>query len=143
MAKNKRQRRERRDFTTSHAISNHRLPLPVAFQPLRVIEDRRTWHPEGPRRPARSFNSSRHRLKAAPSSIQRTAQVPSGRFANPLKIWDTPATHQVAFERPQSVLVCVRRKIREQVLHALNKTGKRGQKRPRFSYYSSIKCKRR
>lgn len=44
------------------------------------------------------------------------------------------------FSNPARVLVCIRRKIRKQVLHAFRKTGKGGQKRPLRTRYRDISC---
>lgn len=46
----------------------------------------------------------------------------------------------VGFEEPASVITCVRRKQRKQVLHAKRKTGKSGQKRPRRNRNSEVRC---
>lgn len=100
---------------------------------LRSIEDRRTYHPEGEFRPARDTSARRHRLTLptpAPTQLM-AAPAPFG-FGGP-----PPG---VAFQTPQKVLVCVRRKIRKEVLHALGHSGKSGQKRPRRSAYSDIHC---
>lgn len=92
---------------------------------LLSIEDRRTSHPDGPVRAPRSTQAFHVSYKTAPA----------GRNSNP---WDVPSGIQ--FEDPSRVLICVRRKQRKEVLHALKKTGKRGQKRPRRGYYSEIHC---
>lgn len=45
-----------------------------------------------------------------------------------------------AFKAPAHVAICVRRKIRKQVLHALKKTG-RGSSPPRLrNHWSNVKC---
>lgn len=97
---------------------------------LRQIEDRRTYHPDGPQRSPRSTIST-YRLTVpnyGPPPIRSrtpvTDVIPAG----------------VAFERPNEVLVCVRRKRRKEVLHALNKTGRGGQKSPRRTPFSDIHC---
>lgn len=48
--------------------------------------------------------------------------------------------HQIAFSVPQETLVCLRRGRRREVLHALRKTGKGGQRKPRRSSWRHIKC---
>lgn len=101
---------------------------------LREYEDRREWHPLGASRPARSFNRDRHRLVVAKYPVNNPRSL-----ASTIKIGTVP--HVIAFGAPKKVLICVRRKIREQVLHALKKTGIAGQNRPRRSEYSSISCK--
>lgn len=127
--------------------SNRRLPLsrsPLAvsdFKPmtrqLDLFEDRRTFHPEGKSAPARSTNRSRHRLQSPPVkeaafSHQDSLNYPSAHSVQPHAI--------AAFTAPKKVLVCVRRKIRKEVMHALGKSGRSGQRRPRRSEYSSIQC---
>lgn len=102
---------------------------------LRSIEDRREFHPDGPSRSARSFNSDRHRLVVParePVHRDNFDHMSSTLYAAP------PAA--VGFENSDKVIVCVRRGIRKEVLHALGKTGKGGQKRPRRSEYSDIQC---
>lgn len=107
---------------------------------LSQIEDRRTWHPQGKTRPARSFQSSQHKLKIA------TNRHTSPRSTNPVHLKKAAARaaalpHRVQFDAPQKVLICVRRQQRKQVLFALRKTGKGARaKRHRQSYFSSIGC---
>lgn len=102
-----------------------RLPGQLELFPLSEVDDRRTYHPSR-HRPAPSFSRPRHRLKV-PSLLQ-----------NPLA--GTKAL--VTFSAPQNVLICVRRKIRKEVMHAFKKAGKTGQRRPRRNAYSSISCRR-
>lgn len=136
-------RKSRRRRDTS-AIANRRLPplsnLTRGLSPLLAIEDRRTWHPEGAQRPARSFNQSQHRL-LVPAVPTRRPQSRPGRVGSGYPKLRSPSP-VVAFGAPEKVLVCVRRKQREEVLHAKRKTGKSGQKRPRRSWYSRISCKK-
>lgn len=106
---------------------------------LRPLEDRRTWHPLGPKRPARSVQNATHRL------------VSRGPGGKPLKSKPSPKallthptaylSHAVGFHKAKSVLICIRRKIRKEVLFALNRTGKGARARKhRRSEYSSIRC---
>lgn len=102
---------------------------PMAY--LSEIEDRRRYDPSGGTSPARSVSRPQHTLVLPqpknPDRLGnrvRNSQLPSG----------------VAFQSPEKVLVCIRRKMRKEVLHALKKAGKTGQKRPRRSYYSDIHC---
>ena len=43
---------------------------------------------------------------------------------------------------PRAASVCVGRQKRREVLHALKKTGRVGQKRPKFTWKSRVKCRR-
>lgn len=98
---------------------------------LSDIEDRRTYHPDGPARPARSLDRPTHTLTLPvhPKNVNKSRASSSS----------LPTT--VQFEAPRKVLVCIRRAQRKQVLFALNKTGKGAKaKRHRRSFYSSIRC---
>lgn len=107
---------------------------------LREIEDRRTFHPEGYARPARSFNDSRHRL-----TIYRTPKTSvylKGGYQSPFgvkKLFDTLPTG-IQFRTPYKVLICVRRKIRKEVIFAKNQAGRGGQRSPHYSEYSTVRC---
>lgn len=120
------------------SIRNTRSPLPLNFnssyfptswtlQPLQSFEDRRAWHPLGQAAPARSFSQTRHRLTIPAKS----RFFPGPRLSN-----------VVGFVNPQRILICVRRRIRREVIHALRFAGRgRGKQRPpRRSEYSSIHC---
>lgn len=131
----------------NYPTANPRLPLsqtpPLAtmrarqislFPDLTEIEDRRRWHPLGAHAPAAGLSKPRHRLKMS-------EPLPPNRdpFGDTLRKRGSSPT--IAFSVPTPVAICVRRKQRKEVLHALKKTGKTGQKRPRRSYYSSISCR--
>lgn len=84
---------------------------------VRTLEDRRTFDPMGSFRPA-----------AATSRYARSLDVPEGRKFSPL----------VGFQAPEKVAVCVRRKIRKEVIIA--KGGSGSGKRKRRTWFSSVKC---
>lgn len=116
--------------------SGTRDPLEIATRRVRsrlptqtlltTIEDMRAFDFEPGTRPARLFSGSTASIGVsdAPKSKNGRSRVP----------------YQVAFKAPAETLVCVRRARRKQVLHALRKTGRGGQRRPRRSKWSSIKC---
>lgn len=95
----------------------NRSPLPFD---LSVIEDLRQFHPRpdlvSPR-PLLTFPK--------PRVVARQA------YKKPTVL---------GFDVPANVLVCVRRKMRKEVLHAFNKAGKGGQKRPRRNRFSDLRC---
>lgn len=102
---------------------------------LSEISDRRTFHPLGAFRPALSYAGLRHRLVLSPSKMAHKA-LPRARS---FPIHGRPA--QIAFQNPSRTLICVRRKQRREVLHALKRTGSGGGfQRPRRSWYSSVRC---
>lgn len=83
---------------------------------LSDLEDRRRFHP-APYVPARTLDSSNHRLRASYSSP-----------------W------AVAFQQPRRVLVCVRRKMRRQVMFAKGGAGRKRMRKPRYSEFSNVRC---
>lgn len=141
MRRNNYKRQERR-ATPDNA--NRRLPLESLYNSLIKpsptllnYEDRRRWHPMGDYAPARSFNRSQHRIIVGYQQPRKRPQNSN----RPMNIRTYP-TSSVAFHDPQKVLICVRRQARTEVLHALRKTGKTGQRKPRRNWYSNISCKR-
>lgn len=138
-------RRRRRDRRETFDFSNRRLPVSSNYSvtqfynyrtPLTLFEDRRQWHPEGIYAPARSFSQTRHRL--VPVIGRSPIKQRPGRAWYP----GFQGREVIAFRAPQKTLICVRRKIRKEVLHAFRKTGRGGQRSPKFNHYSSISCRR-
>lgn len=105
--------------------------------PLTEVEDRRTYHPLGPNRPARTLGGTPARITVAdrPASKRQRA---SG-FHRKLRSSHTKAV--LAFAEPKRVLICIRRQRRKEVLHALGRAGRGGAKRhPRRSWHSEVSC---
>lgn len=136
-------RRRRRDVSTpTPSLTVHRLPrvtLPVLSPlsltpPTDLLGDRRQYHPLGPLRGAVSFSGGQHALRA-------TDRKNVDRFAG-LRKFPSQTKASIGFDAPVSVLVCVRRKRRKEVLFAKRKTGRGGarQRRPRRNWFSKIHC---
>lgn len=88
---------------------------------LQQISDRRLFHPDGIFRSAVNFKNAPHSLSVS----------------NPFSRRLSPA---VKFSNPHKVLVCVRRKIRKQILFAKGGAGSRRMRKPVYNYYSSVRC---
>lgn len=133
-------RKRRRIRYTAHReakrFTSRRLVEPVLYTDLKFIEDRRRFTPTP--RNAASFTSSRHRLTELTSKV---SSKPTERGRN---IYSNPSSlvGKIAFEDPDT-LICVRRKIRREVIHALKKNGKKGQAPKKFNYFSDVACKKR
>lgn len=117
--------------SSKRGVSNTANPrLHLTFSPfnphplqLNLFEDRREFHPDSIPAP-RLLDSSKYRLK-----------IPNSKYRLRLP-------HAVAFEQPLKVLICVRRKIRKEVLFARRLTGRGAAKKfHRHGPYSSISCK--
>lgn len=149
MAKSKNRNTRRRD--------HYSIPS-FAADPVRVIrapiDDRRTWHPEGGNRPPLSFSGVPADFDRAPPvvSVPRTSKryrayspgsksksTPSrtapGRYGSPKLL----RAEFLTFSAPRSVIVCARRIVRKQVLHALKRLAPGG-KRGRRSWLSKVRC---
>lgn len=141
MARNRsRVRREDNTFASRRLPDLNSYVTPVPYNRLRLYEDRRYWHPEGLYSPARSFSQSRHRLRHTTQPRPRGARL--NKQYNPSRLNFGTLSHRIGFRNPDRVLICVRRQQRREVLHARRKTGRRGQRRPRFNWYSKISCRR-
>lgn len=109
-----------------------RVPSPKLSR-LILIEDRRVWSPET------RFKPTQKGLQRY-TSLRTVSGVPTYR----LKAKASPrlsVPRGIAFAEPHRLVLCVRRKQRKQVLHALRKTGKGVKRRnPKRNYWSSISC---
>jgi len=56
------------------------------------------------------------------------------------KIPASKVPYQMAFSAPAETLVCVRRKTRREVIFAKRKNGRGGQRRAKWSKWSTTKC---
>lgn len=131
MARRSRRSRISRPAKRDHNfIANRRLPSPslnqdfrLRLRPLPVIEDRRFFHPLQDVKPAATF-SRRDQSRVVLSKPNR-----------PFKFPDV-----LKFRVPKRVALCVRRKERKEVLHALGRlrSGRGGRKRR--NYWSNVSC---
>lgn len=122
----------RRDLYIPVSIANRRLP--VIRPRYDFFNDLRTFHPQRSLRPLQTVSGGRA-LVYRPRRVQ-----PRGQGYRPPRAL---SPHwEVVFKTPASTIVCVRRGQRKEVLHALGKTGKRGQKRPRFNEQSRMLCRK-
>lgn len=102
---------------------------------LSEVEDRRTYHPAGISRPARSS-----RRFTVPIAIQ-VGDGTSPRSQNsPLRRGVFSSSPIQAFKYPRSVAICVRRKSRREVIHAMGFAGGKTTKLRRRNSNSDIRC---
>lgn len=131
-------------FLASRVLSRPARPQKVANQrqvktipPLRVawgglwggrfqdVDDRRRFHPSGVDRPVRTARGLGVRLVPKSRGAQREGVVPAA----------------LAFGGPSSVLICMRRQRRRQVLNALGVAGRSGLRPPTRNWTSEISCR--
>lgn len=149
----------------SSGIFSSRLRAPQLN--LSLYEDRRLWHPSGASAWPRSLvekyprvtDRSTIRYKSQPlpwrwgvpydpntGEIHRLAPSkvdPSGWTYLP----DRPGVLEKAralkgygFENPWKVIICLKRKMRREIMNALGYAGKTGFKKPRYTQYSYVRC---
>ena len=113
---------------------------PAVREPMRMVEDRRMYHPEAENRPALNVRGQPARIIAA-NRQRKGSQAQKNRFG--------PKVHSqtkgiLTFEAPKETLVCVRRHRRKEVLFAKKRTGKSGRRNrnPVRSWLSKISCRR-
>ncbi|QKI28948.1 hypothetical protein 2 [Kummerowia striata microvirus] len=116
-------------YTASPAVRHYSYSLPkVVLQP---VEDRRSFHPLGVTRPARLVSGH----PAPPHVVRRSSKVIAHRSHLP------ELRPEIHFAVPKKTIICVRRKRRKEVLHALKKVGRRsGRGAKSRNWFSEIKC---
>jgi hypothetical protein len=125
MAKRKRRRARVTDVNAIAAV----MRSPV-LRPLRVtIDDYRTYHPEGAFRPPLRVYGQPARWREQPTK-QRSR-------IGKVKL----APGHMVFTQPKTVMVCVRRKTRRNVLFAKGFNGRKHLRKGRLNANSRIKCK--
>lgn len=134
MAKAKRSKNPGRDLSNS-ITSRSRLSRVTRFEPVGVIPstlpstpqallDGRMWHPYRYIAPAPQFNVNANKLVHKDTFGDKLRGVPKA----------------VQFNQPEAVSVCVRRKQRREVLHALGRTGRHGRKHIKRNTWSDVSC---
>lgn len=130
-----RRKRRRDDLTPTHIANQDWLPPLDAARVLALLEDNRQFNFElEDVRPPVVFPES------APARIVADDALPAldrrSRSARPTA-WPS---RTLSFKEPENVVACARRQQRKEVLHAKRKTGRSGQRRPRFTRWSDTRC---
>lgn len=119
-------RRRSSGFVNSDIVPGYAF-TPRVRTALQLLEDRRLFHPDGQFRTARSFYTK-------PRLVISPAKQPKRNGAH----FRIP--HQVGFDVPHRVAICIRRKERREVIHAKRLTRKGSGGSKRRSFWSNIKC---
>lgn len=120
---------------TQRQVARQRDALSIATDSvLSSLPDGRLWSPaSGPLDypPPRTLSGS-----VARRDVPKREPRPLSPFVVPESV-----PYRIGFVRPSEVVVCVRRRVRRQVLHALKRTGKGARSPRRQSRFSSTVCK--
>lgn len=101
---------------------------------LSEVEDRRFYHPAGQFKPVRS--SRRFTVPTIPVGDRPRARSRARGF-----LFAPAAIEVMKFKAPRSVAICVRRKSRKEVMHAMGFAGGKTSKNRRRNSNSNIWCK--
>lgn len=143
----------RRGRTKSNRQRDHNsianaIPALLTDTTASVKADRRRYHPEGRASAPLSTSGRPARVTVSPARVRRGPggrPLVSGTIVSPRRGLTAPTfrkrksraeTH--AYANPFHVLVCIRRKMRKEVLFALRKKGRGGKRRR--SWLSNIRC---
>lgn len=140
-------------------LSQKNLLLANYVSPLSLYEDRRRWSPYQVA-PARSMVESypriveksprwKHGIPYNPETGEIQKLVPSKIDPSGYRyITDRPGVLEKfrlqpwkqAFENPWKVIICLKRKMRKEVMNALGYAGNTGFKKRKFNQYSYVRC---
>lgn len=148
-----------RGFYKSTNIPSQLFPLVskiVLSRPksqLSLYEDRRLYHPEGRYRPAISKTEFIPRTREQPFWRGTPVDPNTGVVKKlvPSKVdpsgWiyiddrpDVLERARLGFVDPWKVIICLKRKMRKEIMHAFGYAGKTGFKKPHFTQYSYVRC---
>lgn len=126
--------------------------LPVRRQEM-FIFDRRVFHPLGEARPIALLRGADEIVAERPvrrgRTVNKIVRVPDGdrdifvetTTGEILPLSEPrPAPAAVFYREPVGVWDCLKRKMRREVMHAFGHAGKRGQKKPKFTERSDVRC---
>lgn len=138
MSKKKRNNQSRRD---TRSITNRYTPVAVTSSvPWSIVvnnthADHRQFRPDLVYNPVLLSGKSSRRILRDPNRFRDPKN-----FAILKNLSQTKA--KLKQYSPLRTLICIRRKIRDEVLHALGKTGKGGSnnRKPKFNHNSEVLC---
>lgn len=126
------------------AYSYLKNPLPMRINPT-VGSDRRLWNPNK-LKPATDV----YGRTVSPTDVSiRNSDIPWEKIMNPPRKldWRPKLSTQLknapwwyGFQNADKVWICLKRKMRKEIMHAMGIAGKTGQKSPHYNPYSHVRC---
>lgn len=112
-----------------------------------LYENRRTWHPEGAYRPSRSLVQNYPRITETPPTRTQASYIPVWKgddyvvpHTGEILLFKHMNPFKITWEHPLKMIVCLRRKMRKEMMHALGIAGKTGFKPKHLTPNSYVKC---
>lgn len=142
-------------FHTSNSYSHvfrpyvlSQLSSPSRQSKLSLYQDRRFWHPLGSNRPMVSKSESYPQMLDLPPDMApryppnwERIHRPMERHLRHLKIKEKMKPGHIAWENPEKMIICLERRMRKEVLHALGIAGRGGNSRVHnWTQYSRVRC---
>lgn len=132
--------------STPQVLRSVPTPLPIhKYQEALDYYDRRTFRPDRTTRAPSSGPQFAARIVSTAITVRRRQR----RFHGIIASYTDPLYHpkrylrqRLGFSIPRRLEVCIRRKVRKEVIFAKRKAGKGGQRKPIRNFWSAISCKR-
>lgn len=151
-------------YSAALGLNQYALPLPSR---LSLYEDRRRWTPyevkpptsltesyirmvdrpmkrDWPQDPFDPYHPLRDPFTApvrkSPKPFSPEWYKDPGERPEQWKVSEAMAEGRIAFENPLKMVICLKRKMRREVMHALGLSGIKGQKSPKFNKFSTVRC---
>lgn len=137
-------------ITNTHRRLAYSLPavLPLANRRLQQYEDMRLYHPDV--RPPLSLTSTRVAYTPYAPTMPEVPEIliPKNPFTWREKLnkrtgeltYERRIPYRNRFDNADKVIICLKRKMRREVMHAFGLAGLTGFKKPRFGHYSGVRC---
>lgn len=115
---------------------------------LNLYQDRRYWHPKGANQPARSLTENYPRIiETAPRAKPKASYIPVWKgddyvvpHTGEILLFKHMNPFKITWENPSKMIICLRRKLRKEMMHALGIAGKKGFKPKHLTPNSYVKC---
>jgi hypothetical protein len=133
-------RKTSRSSSTRRVIRNtsRRLPKKIIIPNLIRYsqEDLRRYHPMGRRRPLTTFSGRRFLFRHVIGNLRRSLK---SRSRSKHSIY---SPFHVRIFAPPDAVICAKRNVRREVIFARGKGGGGHKRKPRYTEYSNISCRR-
>lgn len=122
---------------------------PASQSTLSLYEDRRLWHPLGKNAFPKSITESYPSITSysppvviPPPDWRRVTvprPIPWKKMADE-SMHLAPATTTLNWENPWKMIICLKRKMRRELMHAMGMAGKKNFKKPKYTQFSYVRC---
>lgn len=128
----------------SRALPHKALPPPISVSNFSLVGDNRRFHPLGRLRPllVTRQGAARWVYPPGPSGPVHVPVVPKRvvSFTTRPIISRHQGLEALRFADTRNTVICVKRRIRREVMHALGLSGLTGFMKPRFTFDSWVRC---